>query len=470
MNYTTDILPLTQDLADTLAPELAQCFNVSESVSKSGILNNKLVAIFRKDNTILTFCTLDRIDMPGQSGSAPLIILEIWNVCTPAGERKKGYASRMIKDIIEYAKQQKAKLWLCVDDERNINLYTKLGFINPAIVSTTATGRDIGRFTVELIYDESAFADDISEAQKTAKELLKFISVHTGTRKVTKVEISPHALEQIYSKNDMYYMLDDLKGNWLIDEDVEYGGQLYFDGKMFEIKNISKGQAATVSVSCSFPFAFHTHPLAAYKQEAIGINPISHTDLIRELYCMSQMHVVFAMEGMYVYQVTPEVHAFLKLLNLYPKEFENFIKCFRKEIDKHVIAVYADYQKFWTWLQELKTSRAERMKLYEKQFAKRTGKIPKKYADFFKATELDIVNNMLYSGRARQYIQTLIKSYRSITLEDVFQHDKRSKLEYFCKKFFKDVKYRKIEIFYVNFIENVQGRLKRNTPIYIEYV
>lgn len=455
MSYVINILPNTVDLANLLAEETSLCFNVNKQTAHTSIGSYPLVALLTKAGSpvILSFCTLNEINLPTAS------IIEIWNVCTPTASRRQGYASALVSKIIEYSKQQKAKLWLCIDDEKNIKLYTKLGFINPSVVSTSITGVSIGRLTVELVYDENAFSDEIADAQAISKELLVFIASRAPNKKTTIVEISKNALEQVYKS----------KGNWLIDEKVEYGGELYYDGSVFEIRNIEKGSTTSVTVPC-YPFSFHTHPLVAYKSVSIGLNPISDTDLVREFYCMSQLHVVFSMEGLYVFQLTPEIHSFLKLLKLYSKEADKFIDCFKEEVLRHVGSVITVYRELAKFLDDMTTKKNNRATLYDKAFTSRASqRTAKLFQDRLFSTELDIINSPAYRTKARPHIQTIIDGYNSINLKQILKHDKTKKLKGFCKKFFKS-DYEAIQIFYINFIENIPEKLAKNAPVYIEYV
>jgi predicted GNAT family N-acyltransferase len=455
MNNVINILPTTSDLALLLAGETSLCFNVNKQTAYTSILNYPLVALLTKAGSqeILSFCTLNEISLPSTS------IIEIWNVCTPAATRKKGYTSELVSKIIEYSKQQKAKLWLCIDDEKNIKLYTKLGFINPSVVSTSITGTSIGRLTVELVYDENAFSDEITDAQAISKELLVFIASRAPNKRTTIVEISKNALEQVYKS----------KSNWLINEDAEYGGELYYDGSVFNFRNIEKGSTTAVTVPC-YPFSFHTHPLVAYQAVSIGLNPISDTDLVREFYCMSQLHIVFAMEGLYVFQLTPEIHSFLKLLKLYSNEADNFIECFKEEVSRHVNSVITVYRELAKLLKDMTKKKNDRASLYEKALSSRAPrKTAKMFQDRLFSTELDIINSPVYRTKSRPHIQTIIDGYNSITLKQILKHDKTKKLKGFCKKFFKS-DYEEIQIFYINFIENILEKLAKNAPVYIEYV
>lgn len=408
------------------AKGLKSCFSVKKKTALEALMRAHYILWISKERPDpLAFCTLAQHVLPdGQ------ILYEIWNVCTLAEHRRRGYATALFRQIIEIAAG--ASLWLLVESKANVNLYTKLGFVRPSIVSESATGEDLGRRGVELIYKEGTTGPEREAARDEALAMLHMIEDYNLKDGLNYIEMSRPSLVEIYY------------GGRLLNPKYEYGGNVYMDPKgHLAIGDVVRGDTASVMIPCN-DMRFHTHPVVAYEKVKIGVNPMSHQDLIAEVFCASSLGIVFALEGIYSYQLNPNLHSMFKLWKILKSELlDVFINAFREELADHVNEVFPQYQQLYNHLGFL-------VDAWKKAHPGRAPDL------------LEIVNSDAFIDASHAHIFKILAAYGDVTLGRVIRRDRTKQLQLSLSPLDANMK-----LFRVNFTPNVYNLLKARKPVYV---
>lgn len=369
--------------AQNLSYDLSKCFEVSEKDAHGALNASTYISLLSKENKTVGFCTLNINDDKK--------IVEIWNVCVPKDYRRKGFATILLNQLIELFSGIYV-LWLIIDKESNIDVYVKQGFVSPTITSETATGKDMKRYAVELIYDREADSEKKNYAREEAARLLKNAKNYNFKKTIQRFEIEPNVLSEIYTTGI------------LTERPNEFGGSVDFDKGKLKLRNIIEGTRRAVSFPC-FTMRFHTHPFTAYNDVGgaerridIGVNPISDTDLIAETYCLSSLCLIFALEGIYVYQLNPILIPMLKTFKVSNHiAYKMFRESLQKNLSKHVNNIGGEY----VVLRDL------------------LNKLYLKHKDILTAVTLPE-----FISASHKYIFKLLDDYGSIEIEDISRGNK----------------------------------------------
>ena len=407
---------LTDEDKKQIAGGLALCFGVNSDAAFQAINNSSFVVLLVKDDTnILSMCTINRINQ--------FKLWEIWNVCTPF-EKRRGHAKNLLQTVIKVATKSKYKLWLCTDDETVSKMYADLGFSNPKLITHTLSGAALDGVSIQMMYS----GNDVKHTKKVLSYLMKFKDSLGAQLKTQKIQLNSADLKDFYSKKLFL--------------NHEIGGQLKWDPKTNTLRFTDQvvGTETTVNYPC-YSMVFHTHPFIAYKTNTVGANPISATDLVRELNCFGRLAVVVALEGLYIYQINPTIYGFINFIHDFePALYDEFKRCYEAVINKLLVQVEKEYVFLW--------------KLLENVMAEE------------KLDALYVVNHLKYRIQSTPAIQRVVDIYQSIQIKDILAQDSSGRIESYLKNYM-SIPYKNLQIYFIEYMPNIIHKLDK--PIYINF-
>lgn len=280
---------------------------------------------------------------------------EIYNACTDKSARKRGIMKSILKSVL--VDIPKDKIWLGIDLNNKLlyvilHLYLSVGFIPDGIQNISPSGNYPGFPFISLTYDKSInnvrSVSEIKTVEQQSKTIIRQYIQNNGKCHMN-IYIESVLMNTIY---DTY-----------IQKDVELGGimgvqDMGNNNYMLGLAAITKGSKKNFTVDIpNYYITWHTHPFICYTSSLCYIGWPSGMDMSRIINNYTHgdiLHILFAYEGTYILQLSPQMMNFMRamesecinfiseLITYYFGDLENFrnikydadrIKCLDKTSD-----------------------------------------------------------------------------------------------------------------------------------------
>ncbi len=240
---------------------------------------------------------------------------EIYNICTSKKYRGKGVMKSILTSLLTEIPKQYVWLGINIHNPMKyhvLRLYLSVGFNMAGIQNITPTNSFPGFPFISMLYHKGQDVDrPVDLVERLGEKVVQIINQYenTGGKCHIKTHINPELINDI---NELY-----------ITKNVEYGGilgakKVGHNNYLLGLAARTKGDEKTLTVAVPpYYINWHTHPFICYEHELCYIGWPSGLDmsLIINKYSDGVLaHVLFANEGIYFMQLSPEMMAFLRVL------------------------------------------------------------------------------------------------------------------------------------------------------------
>ena len=238
---------------------------------------------------------------------------EIYNVCTSINAREKGVMKSVLKSLL--VDIPKDKIWLGIDiknpiRDKVIRLYLSVGFNPRGIQYITPSGTFPSFPFISLVYNKGNPIDISKDVVNNIGEHIKKM-VQQYNKRGGRCSVTTYMRPELISE---------IKNNY-ITSNIEHGGIIGVkrldNGKyLLGLAVTTKGNDNFFTVKIpTYYINWHTHPLICYQKNLCYIGWPSGQDmslLIRSYNDGLLAHILFANEGVYFLQLSPDMMIFIR--------------------------------------------------------------------------------------------------------------------------------------------------------------